>query len=175
MTDRKTQLSKAKMPSVGNRIKKKLNKILEEKVSTPLHEAGYENLGPGLAAAGSAIGDMFIPESMAELAMAVVPGALPLKAAGKALKAAKALKKIPTRDSKATFSGLSEAAEKSTPRSKQKLAKLWRELVFEGGPKLNENKAAKMADAVELMAKRKGLDMAEIEDMAYEIFKRDTP
>ncbi len=60
-------------PNIGQRAKQLLNDTLNDYVNVPLAKAGHPNIGAGLAAAGSAIGDVAIPESATDLAMAALP------------------------------------------------------------------------------------------------------
>jgi len=64
-------------------LKEKLNAWLDENVNQPLAKEGYEDLGAGLSAAGSAMGE-FIPESGIELM--ATPGLRALKALRKTKK-----------------------------------------------------------------------------------------
>lgn len=168
MPERKKILNKMEMPepkSLGKQAKESLDNWLEEYISNPMYAAGYENLGPGLAAAGSAAGELFIPEDVADVAMAAIP-------MGKLGKVAKGLGKVPTAMSKASNPGMQEAAFKAVPESANKLAQLYSELVFKGGEKIDERKAKHLLEAVETKAKGMGMSLEELEDKAYKIFNQ---
>lgn len=83
--ENKVLVKKARMP-LGARAKQKLDEWLNQNVNLPLSEAGYEDAGAAISAALSATGEMVIPEDLADLAMAAVPGAKLAKAAKKGFK-----------------------------------------------------------------------------------------
>lgn len=58
-------------------FKKKLNKYLEEEISTPMYKRGFENLGPGIATGISEAADMLLPDDEADMVMGMIPGGRP--------------------------------------------------------------------------------------------------
>ena len=74
-------------------LKEKLDSWLDNNVNQPLASKGYGNIGAGLSAAGSAAGDMFIPEDATDVAMSFLPFGKIAKGVGKIFKGAKKGKK----------------------------------------------------------------------------------
>lgn len=75
-----------KMPA-GVQAKKKLDKYLEEYLLEPIGGAGYPDTAAAISAVISAGGELLIPDDLADVAMAVVPGGRLIKSAQKGYKA----------------------------------------------------------------------------------------
>lgn len=89
-------------------LKEKLNNWLDENVNQPLNKKGYSKTGSAISALGSAAGEMYIPESAADLAMSVFPAGKAIKALSKTKKAAKAADEVAdaTKESAAFYGNL---------------------------------------------------------------------
>ena len=93
MPNKNSLLDKARMP-YGKVAKKKLDNWLNENVNLPLAERGHEDTAALLSAVLSAGGELLIPDDLADVAMAVVPGLRLAKVAKKGLKALKKVDKV---------------------------------------------------------------------------------
>lgn len=91
MSKRKELIEKAPMP-LGKQVKKKLDDWLNENVNLPLSKKGYPDTGAAISAALSAGGELVIPEDLADMAMAIVPGGALVKAGRKGMKVLKKAK-----------------------------------------------------------------------------------
>ena len=74
---------------VGKDVKKRLDEWLDENVNVPLSKRGYPDTGAALSAAVSAGGELLIPDDLADVAMAMLPGGMLLKSGKKGMKALK--------------------------------------------------------------------------------------
>jgi len=71
-------------------MQEKLNAWLDDNVNQPLAKRGYETAGAGLSAAGSALGELFLPEGPEDVALGMLgPFGKGLSKAKKMLKAGK--------------------------------------------------------------------------------------
>ena len=114
-------LDKAKMP-IGKNIKDKLDNWINENINVPLSKAGHENTGAAISAALSAGGELLIPDSIADAALALVPGAKLLKAGKKGFKALAKLEPVAEKALKgankldySAIKAAEKAAEKAAP------------------------------------------------------------
>lgn len=74
---------------IGKKAKEKLDAWLNENVNIPLSKSGHEDAGAAISAALSAGGEFLIPDDLADMAVAMVPGARLVKSAKKGMKAIK--------------------------------------------------------------------------------------
>ena len=88
MSEKKKLLKKANMP-LGKQAKKKLDKWVNDNINLPMASRGFETAGAAISAALSAGGELMIPDEIADLAMAAVPGGAFLRAGKKGMKVLK--------------------------------------------------------------------------------------
>lgn len=86
--DRNSILQTLNMP-YGKQVKDKLNEFLNDHVNVPLSEAGHPDTGAAVSSILSSAGELVIPDTLADAAMAAIP-----MGAGKLMRLGKGMSKI---------------------------------------------------------------------------------
>ena len=143
MPDRKSLLSKAN-PPIGKQAKKRLDEWINNNINVPLASGGMPDTGAALSAALSAGGELLIPDDLADVAMAAVPGGAFLKAGKKGMKILKPAKTL-------DYGVIKKAEEVARKQKRADLDKVAETLEYKPTGEITRKKPDLWSDELEAM------------------------